>query len=721
MLVLLASVTLAAPNAFAQDAPPPAGEGQPEVREEQEGIRLIGKKKIKLLDWMELVAAASGIQFMISAQISSLLTNKEIEIISPIDPGTFIPREALFGVLQAMLKSENLILSPFGEDDPPNSIQFYEVVQITDAMTSSRVDDVLELDGFKNFKGSKLDEELKRKNAGFVTMIAKLKYADANQVRAALTQLATRRAGIINPIAGEVNALLIADYAFNVRRFAQLIDLMDRPAEKPRLEVINVRYLDAQELATAIQDLLQARDTVINQFGQPQPGGAGSNEDAVSITVAPNMNSMMVWGYDESIQLVKELVEKIDIKIPGYDYTERSGTTHIYKARNVQAVDLAATLNTLLGQGALPLGQPGQFPNFGQNTEENQPVIVEDENTNSLLIIAPSADYNTLLKILQQIDVRRPQVMIEAAILEVREDDDFTFGVELAGLEGSGSSPRLNFVTDFGFSTVVDSDGIPTGDGGGDPAGRSPIFGPGGILAVTNGGPFNIPLLLRFLKQQTEVNILSAPRVMANDNEESTIEILTEQPVLNTTTNNGVTSGNNTFTEDGITLTVTPQISQDKYIVLNLNLDVKAFIGQSAQPGLSPPRTSRTISTTVTVPDNQTVVIGGLTSTQASRSISKIPFLGDIPIVGELFKSEITSELKTNLYIFVRPQIYYDFEPIEEMSRESIAEVQELLLDSEIARKYFKEREKENKRSSSSREPGKIQRTLAVAPLARDD
>jgi general secretion pathway protein D len=209
----------------------------------------------------------------------------------------------------------------------------------------------------------------------------------------------------------------------------------------------------------------------------------------------------------------------------------------------------------------------------------------------------------------------------------------------------------------------VDASGVPISTGGGVPAGRNPIIDAGGLLTLNKGTAFDIPLLVRFLKTQTDANVLQQPYLVTNDNTEATFEVNTEIQLVqlnNLGTGQGTTQTAGDFVEAGITMGVTPQISQDGYVTLEIDLNITNFVGESTTPGVSPPRQQRHIVTWVTVPDSTTAVIGGLKSSETGKSVSKIPLLGDIPVLGELFKSQRTVERKTNLYIFLRPKIMKD-------------------------------------------------------------
>ncbi|NUQ36050.1 MAG: hypothetical protein HUU29_14045, partial [Planctomycetaceae bacterium] len=355
-----------------------------------ENIQIIGKQEYQIESFLNAVAQVQRKKFMLQGAV---LKGKTVTIIAPgrlgdDEGGLVIPPEALFNVLQTMLKAHKLILVPFGEDTP-TSVEFFEIVPINDAVTSSRAEDVRIFDDLKDFNDD---------GAGFVTLIAHLKYADANQVRAALNNFGTRNSSGILPISQGINALLIADYAFNVKRMARIIELIDRPPEMPRLETININYMDAQELAVSLSELMEARKLLAASTSGGNPAGRSTRDDAVEISVAPNINALLVQGYDQGIQLVRDLVKRLDQKVPGMDELN-TGRLHIYEARNVKAEKLAQVLGDLLDVGALasidpatglprpPIAQPGTTGT--SNTAANDgPVFVTDRNTNSLIVIA---------------------------------------------------------------------------------------------------------------------------------------------------------------------------------------------------------------------------------------------------------------------------------------------------------------------------------------------
>ena len=626
-----------------------------------EDVILAGPNELPLSMIVNLVSDCLGYKFMLSKNTKDMIDKTSVTIIVPgvqKDPvtgkdsgGLALKTPMLFGLLQAMLKQNAMVLTPFGEDSP-TSLQFYEIVGMQDAVSSqTEVIWLNSVDEIANITATK---------SSFLTLVAPLNFADVITVRSGIQPFMTNTGGIVSPVPG-VNALLIADFPHQIRRVAKILQLLDKPPATPRFETININYMDAEEMAGAIGDLMQAQKTV-TQAGQAQGQKPPSASDiAVEITVAPNINALMIQGYDKGIAIVRDLVSRLDVKIPGMDVS--LGRLHHYKVRNTLASKLEGTLNALIGSGVIQGIDPNAPPvvtppNNQANNDANQPLIVANDDTNHLLIIARPADFNELMKIIQTIDVRKPQVMIEAAFVEVQENNDFQFGAEVATIDGAGDGVRVSAGTVFGLSSIVDSDGLPvTGAAGGIPAGRLPIFGKGFTAALTQGGSFRIPLLLSFLKTQARSNVLSVPKVLAIDNEPSSIDISSKVPVVNTiTTPNVGTQSNTEYVQDGITLEVTPTISEDNHIVLDISFVVEAF-SAAVTNGQAPPTVKRTIKNIVTVPNGETVVIGGLTSTGTSRTVNKVPFLGDIPLLGELFKAEQVSSRRTNLYMFIRPEI----------------------------------------------------------------
>jgi general secretion pathway protein D len=320
--------------------------------------------------------------------------------------------------------------------------------------------------------------------------------------------------------------------------------------------------------------------------------------------------------------------------------------------------------------------------------------IVADKPTNSLVITAPPEAYALIKEIIQKLDVRRSQVLVESLIAEVTLNKAQSLGVEwrainspdgtqiFASSTGSAQTGLLN-------STLGPIGGTGTGTGSTSPlAGLTSLASQGfllGLLRTLTITPdpsnpnstvqiLNIPLLLRAFQGDTDVNILSTPNLLTTDNEEAEIVIGEQRPFLRQaqdTPIGGVATSTSTirtfdFKDTGITLRITPQISQGKTVRLKLLQEVKAFISESEVGAVT--TTKRSAKTTVIVDDSQTIVIGGLISNDNNEAKTSVPCLGTIPIFGWAFKQTTTLKRKTNLLIFLTPHIITSPEDIDRVT-----------------------------------------------------
>lgn len=633
---------------------------------------------IPVTHFIEKVAVDTGHIFIYNP---AELRGKEVYLLAQ---GTRMPKAARYNFMLAVLKNIGYTVTYFGENTETN-VRIYEIKQLEAA--GRQMGDL----------GRNIDDL--RETANFVTMVVHLEYADPASVQRALLNLVTRPGGVIQPITG-VNAVLISDFEFQIKRMAELLRLLDRPGPQMEMVVLPVQFADATQIATTVGNLVRAR---LQAQRQAQPG-AQAAVDQILIEADQRTNALIVQALPENIRLIRQLVNRLDIEIPN----EIKGRIHIYFCRHADATSLQSTLDSLISSDAFARnqqGQPGQPAQPGQPQptptptpvrpqsqfrgpsnpgEEYRPRIVADENTNSLIITATAEDYLEIRRIISELDIRKPQVMIEAAIIEVNATDNTQFGIELAQLNNPKEG-ELRFFggSAFGFSQIVDSDGIPIGDVG-QPAGNAPRTPgsalPNGILLGLTNGPFSIPVLLRALQETSATNVLSQPRVLTNDNQQATLTFTEQEPtrqqIQGRTTDS---TGFGGYEDAGITFTITPHISSEsgrEYLRLEIDIKVEKFTGAPPGPDLPRRKFSRQITGEVTIPDNATIVIGGLTETTVSKTVSKVPILGDIPILGELFRTETNTQERKNLYIFLRPVILRDddFGDLIDYSQKTISE-----------------------------------------------
>ncbi|MHC5081572.1 MAG: secretin N-terminal domain-containing protein, partial [Planctomycetota bacterium] len=338
--------------------------------------------------------------------------------------------------------------------------------------------------------------------------------------------------------------------------------------------------------------------------------------------------------------------------------------------------------------GATPVGREEGGP--GEQEEEpaeggagkeyswgGEPVVVPDKNLNSLIVIAPEYLHTEIERILGDLDVRRPQVLFEVAIIDITADRDLDLGVEFSTIDPFSDNPRGHGFTSFGIGQRE------TGPDGGFPSTTTVSGGQHGILAgISKGAAGSIPVLVKLLQANSDVNIRSTPLLLINDNEEAEFSSLRSEPTTSISQGTATTrisfSG---FVDAGTILRITPHVSEGNYIRLEMYLQVDSWLpAASVEPGIPPPKATNSLNTSITVPNERTVIIGGLSSISRGKITEKVPILGDIPLLGWLFRHEVTEEKTTKLFLFIRPTILSDekFVDLNKISDTKIREAEKL-------------------------------------------
>jgi general secretion pathway protein D len=446
--------------------------------------------------------------------------------------------------------------------------------------------------------------------------------------------------------------------------------------ELPIFETIQLEFASAEEISNTLDELLDASRRAVT--GRTQAGAAngvsaplqGGNTES-KIMVDPRTNSLIVMAMPNDMPRIKELVARLDV-----DVVERERTYHIYKLENVQADDLAKTLDGFIKDaqrvtpggagGAAPAGRGGQAAGGTSSTSRNEVVVVSDKISNSLLIAANRTRYDEVLELIQSLDRRQSQVLIETALIELTNTNSLDIGVELGGAN-IGSGTGQFGVTNFGFATYTDT------NGDGIPDLKVPSVTNGITAGIINSGDFSMPVLLKALQSRRDTNVLNVPSVLVNNNGNAKVVSKDEEPTTTITATggiNGQTQENfKEYVDAGITLQISPTISASRFLRLKISLEVSNFLG-SVQGAIPPPKTTRTIDTTVNVPDGATMVVGGIITDNKGKTRDSLPWLGDVPVLGFLFRHDSDSLSRTTLYFFVTPHIMRDadFADLAEMS-----------------------------------------------------
>jgi len=571
----------------------------------------------------------------------------------------------------------------------------------------------------------------------FVTQLVPLQYADANDIRGLLTPLVSKESSLL--AYAPTNSLIVTDTVSNINRLLKIITALDVESPAAIFKVVMLKFAQAEQIASALRSAVEGfggegstgAPTGTEAAPPPgvQPAARGRRPAQASASagqrtqrgprIIPDArtNSLVLIATRADMGTLDDLIAKLDIRTP-----EGRGQIHVYylqyanaeelaQVLTAQAGEITRTLNpstTPTGQSTTPGGLPPTTSTVGTQTTRRQGVvggttplgisIVADKPTNSLVITAPPEAYTLIKEIIQKLDVRRSQVLVESLIAEVTLNKAQSLGVEwrainspngtqvFASSTGSAQTGLLN-------ATLGSIGGSAVGTAAATAAAANPLAGftslasQGfliGLLRTLTITPdpsnpnstvqiLNIPLLLRAFQGDTDVNILSTPNLLTTDNEEAEIVIGEQRPFLRQaqdTPIGGVTSTSTIrtfeFKDTGITLRVTPQISQGKTVRLKLAQEVTAFVSESEVGAVT--TTKRSAKTTVIVDDNQTIVIGGLISNDNNEAKTQVPCLGNIPIFGWAFKQTSVSKRKTNLLIFLTPHIITSPEDIDRVT-----------------------------------------------------
>ena len=486
------------------------------------------------------------------------------------------------------------------------------------------------------------------------TQVFKLQYQSAVQMVPVLRPLIASN-NTINAYANN-NTLVVTDYASNLARIEKIIESIDQPGGDDPI-MIPLHYASAIDVAQTINRLFT--ESAQNQ-ASPDPSLR------FAVTVDARSNSVLARSGEPSRLLrVRQLVAMLDSP------TSAAGNIHVVYLKNAEAVKLAEILRAIYtGESALaqprtatPLGAAplGQTPAPAQTGSSTPGIIQADAATNSIIITAPDAIYNNLRAALEKLDVRRAQVYVEALIAEVTADKVAEFGIQWQDLTAAGKTTGQVFGgTNFGTAgqNIVGISQNPSTAGQGLNIGvvKGTVTIPGVGAQI-----LNIGLLIRALQTDANANILSTPTLLTLDNEEAKIVIGQNVPFI--TGSYAVSAAATTPTpfqtverkDVGLTLRIKPQISEGGAVRLQIYQEVSNVQDSTNASGII--TNKRSVESTVLVDDGQIVVIGGLIQDTVKDSVERVPGLGDIPLIGSLFKYNTRSRCKTNLMVFLRPTL----------------------------------------------------------------
>ncbi len=530
-------------------------------------------------------------------------------------------------------------------------------------------------------------QEIYKGNGGsgsgqIVTHIFKLNFEQANNLVPVLRPLISPNNTInVNP--GN-NSIIITDYADNLQRMARIIATLD-VSNASDVEVIHLKHAIAVDLAPLVLRLVESGSNMPQAAATPGQTGA---EYKTTLLAEPRSNTLILRAANPArVALVKSLVTKLDQ--PGG--TNPSGNIHVVYLKNADATKLATTLRAALnGQStgatgtttaantptspmASPLANTTTGSTLGSTTPSSGSAtggqIQADTATNSLIITAPEPQYRQLRAVIDMLDQRRAQVMVESLIAEVNADRAAQMGIQWQTASGSNGGTVGIIGTNFNnnLSTSIGSGNIINAAGGSSTA--LTTLGNGLNLGTAKqiNGTYVLSSLATFLQQNGQGNVLSTPTLLTLDNEEAKIVVGQNVPFVtgqytNNNTNNGSVNPFQTVERKdvGLTLKVKPQISETGTVKLTIFQEVSSVVPNSVGSTTGLITNKRSIESNVLVDDGSIIVLGGLLSDEYSGAGSQVPLFGDIPIIGWLFKSESRSRTKKNLMVFLRPVVVRD-------------------------------------------------------------
>lgn len=480
-------------------------------------------------------------------------------------------------------------------------------------------------------QGRDLENKYKKQSQEMVTKVITIKNTPALDLVPILRPLVAK----YGHLAGvkSANALIISDHASNINRIEQIIDRLDKSGSE-ELEVIQLKEAWVGNVVTMLQSL--DPDKVAQGKGA-KSGGAGS----IRVVADERSNRLIIKGEKTSRERIRTLIQQLDK--PSYF----SGSTKVIRLKYADSKKLAELLKNVMSDS--------DSAKKDANKAKGKASIHADEELNALVVRAEPSVLKEIDEIIHELDVRRAQVLIESAIVEVTGDVTDSLGFQWA--VGDTDNPVAG--TNFGNAGQSLSS-IATGIATGAPA-LSNGLTVGGFKE--SNGQIDFGVIIQALESQSNTNLLSTPSIMTLDNQEAEIVVGQNVPFLTGSTTSS--SNSNPFTtisrEDiGVTLKIKPHIHEGNELRLEVEVSAESVANTTVQGQADLITNKRKLKTMILAADEETIVLGGLISDDITETESKVPLLGDIPLLGWLFKSKSTQHVKRNLMVFLRPTIVLD-------------------------------------------------------------
>mgnify|MGYP002816242600 CR=1 FL=1 len=584
----------------------------------------INTKNVDIREFITMISTITGKTFIVDPRVKGKVT-----VISD----TSLDPDAIYELFLSVLRVHGYAAVPAGN-----------VVKIIQQVLAKQ-------------SGNAADISTDRQSEEMITRVIPVKNSSAVElvkiIRPMIPQY-SHISGLASP-----NVLIISDHASNILR---LIDIVDR------IDVADTSMLAIVQLKEAwVEDMV----ALLEKLAPEQIGKGAKGPNTVRVVASERTNSLVFKGEPSTLAKMQALVEQLD------QPATRVGTTQVVRLAHADATDMAELLKNLVTDTAKAPKTAG-----AQDEEIN---IQADEGLNALVIRANPTSMAEIKDIVAQLDIRRLQVLIESAIVEVTTSFEKELGSELIVGDTSSSSLPLGMTAPSGIlASILQSLAA-------SPALTAPTLGDSPMIAAgrSDADGINFALIVRALSLNSDVNLLSTPSVMTMDNQEAKIIVGQSVPFRTGSTVTGSQGANNPFTtisreNVGLTLAVTPHIHDGNLVRLEISQEVSEVdalqnIGADGSADLI--TNTRTLETTILADNGEVIVLGGLMRDKVTNSSTKVPLLGDIPLLGRLFKSTGEIHEKQNLLIFLRPTVVASSDDAVKINERKFSGVWEIVIE----------------------------------------
>ncbi|MBC3421494.1 type II secretion system secretin GspD [Pseudomonas sp. RW3S2] len=575
-------------------------------------------------EFIDSVSRITGTTFIVDPRVTGKVTVRTVDRHDA---------EAIYDIFLAQLRAQG-----FAAVDLPNG----SVKIVPDQ--AARLEPVPVENAGKQSKGSD----------GVATRVFNVRNAASEQMLGILKPLIDPRVGVITPYPA-ANLLVVTDWRSNLERIDKLLRQLDQVSDEP-LQVMPLKHASAADTAPLVTRLL-ARE---------------QGADSAQVVADPRSNALLVRGSADSRERVRTLLGQLDRPS---DNLHSSNTQVIY-LRHANAAEVVKVLRGLGQDGGVPDAPAGEGKEAPVRTASDSGVRLEyEEGANAVVMVGPDSELAAYRNIVEQLDIRRAQVVVEAIIAEVSDSSAQELGVQWLFADEKFGAGIVNFGSN-GVNIANIAGAAASGDNR--ELGKLLSATSGATAGIGHfGGGFNFAMLINALKGKSGFNLLSTPTLLTLDNAEASILVGQEVPFVtgSVTQNNANPYQTIERKEVGVKLRIKPQVNSDNSVRLDIVQEVSSIADSRAASDVI--TNKREIKTKVMVDDNGLVILGGLISDESTTSNQRVPLLGDIPVLGRLFRSDSNRNVKQNLMVFIRPRIMRDGPSLAGLSQEKYRSLQQ--------------------------------------------